>query len=149
MKRIRTIAFLLLLAALLSACSLTTYRMDEILPAPIDAATLLPIIESVSVVRPADGVVALVTGTAVETFMLSFDGLVCTRKAAAERPVVYTVTFQLTDGEDTPPVLYIKEVESTGELFFGYGEYDYYLVNTKWDVFAIESLLSGVSDGEK
>ena len=147
MKRIRTIAFLLLLAALLSACSLTTYRMDEILPAPIDAATLLPIIESVSVVRPADGATALVAGTAVETFMLSFDGLVCTRKAAAEYPLLYTVHFQLADGEQ--PVLQIKTVESTGEIFFGFGEYDYYLVNTKWDVYAIESLLSGAQDGEK
>ncbi len=140
MKRYAWIGFILLFAIALSGCSLSTYQMDELLPKAIDDATLLPIIESVTVVRSEDGAQVTVEGPEVETFMLAFDGLVCTRKEAVQRPDVFEIIFLVTEGVETPQSLCIEKIESTGELILKYGAYDYYLVNTKLDIYYLESL---------
>ena len=126
----------------LAGCSLKTYTLDEILPVPADDVTLLPLIDAVTVTRVSDGASVTVSGTDVETLMLAFDNMTCTRKKAAERADVYTLSFAMTDPADVRPVLYIEEISSTGELVFKYGEYDYFLVNTVFDTAYLESLFS-------
>lgn len=139
MKRILLLCTALLLLCL-AGCSLKTYTMDEILPPAVDDGTLLPRIGSVTVTRAADGASVTVTGTEVETLMLTFDGLICTRKAAEARTEVYTLSFAMTDPADTRPDLCIRRIESTGELTLTVGEYEYYLVNTRLDTAYLESL---------
>ena len=126
----------------LAGCSLRTYTMDEILPDAADAVTLLPQIDAVTVTRVSDGAAVTVSGTDVETLMLVFENMTCTRKKAAERADVYTLSFAMTDPADARPVLYIEKIASTGELVFKYGEYDYFLVNTVLDTAYIESLFA-------
>ena len=141
MKRILLLCAVLLVVCL-AGCSLRTYTLDEILPAVSDEVTLLPLIDSVTVTRVSDGALAEISGTDVETLMLVFDNMTCTRKKAAERTDVYTLSFTMTDPADTRPVLYIEKIASTGELVFKYGEYDYFLVNTVLDTAYLESLFS-------
>lgn len=138
MKRILLLCTVLLLC--FAGCSLKTYTMDGILPAAVDESTLLPLIDSVTVTRAADGASVTVTGTEVETLMLMFDGLTCTRKTTAVRTDVYILSFSMTDPAETCPALFIRRIDETGELTLTVGEYEYYLVNTRLDTAYLESL---------
>lgn len=140
MKRI--FLFGILLALCFAGCSLKTYTTDEILPAAVDESTLLPRIDAVTVTRAEDGASVTVTGTEVETLMLVFDSLTCTRKNAEARTEVYTLSFAMADPADVRPDLHIREIASTGELTLTVGEYEYYLVNTRLDTAYLDSLFA-------
>ena len=140
MKRILLLGLVLLFA--LTGCSLRTYTTDEILPAAVDESTLLPRIGAVTVTRAGDGASVTVTGTEVETLMLAFDNLTCTRKNAAVRTDVYTLSFAMTDPAEVYPDLHIRRIAATGELTLTVGEYEYYLVNTRLDTACLDSLFS-------
>lgn len=142
MKRFSLFFAFLLAAVLLVGCgSLRTYTLEEILPAPVEDATLLPLIESVTLTRASDGAEITVTGTDVEMLMLVFDGIPCTRTKSAEGLADYTLTFTMTDKADVRPPLYI--VIGTGEYapYFLFGEYEYDPVNLWFDTAYIDSLL--------
>lgn len=142
MKRISLFFVILLVTASLVGCgSLRAYTLDEILPAPVDESTLLPLIESVTLTRASDGEEITVTGTDVEMLMLLFDGIPCTRTKSAEGLADYTLTFTMTDRADVRPPLYI--VVGTGEYapYFLFGEYEYDPVNLWFDTAYIDSLL--------
>ena len=141
MKRI-LLFFAALLLLCLAGCSLKAYMMDEILPLAVDDSTLLPLIGSVTVIRADDGASVTVTGTEVETLMLTFDSLTCTRKTPKVRTDVYTLSFAMTDPADVRPDLFIRRIDETGELTLTVGEYEYYLVNTRLDTAYLESLFS-------
>lgn len=146
MKRIffLTLAFCMIACGLIG-CSLRTYTMDTVLPAAVDDSTLLPLIDAVTVTRAADGASVAVTGTDVETLMLVFDNLTCTRKTAEARTDVYTLSFVMTDPADVHPDLYVRQISSTGELTLTCGEYEYFLVNTRLDTAYLDALFSNVN----
>ncbi len=139
MKRILLLGTTLLLLCI-AGCSLKTYTMDEILPAAVDESTLLPLIDAVTITRADDGASVTVTGTEVETLMLVFDNLTCTRKTPKVRTDVYTLSFTMTDSADVRPDLRIRRIAATGELTLTLEEYEYYLVNTRLDTAYLESL---------
>ncbi|MBQ8747251.1 MAG: hypothetical protein IJZ08_05220 [Clostridia bacterium] len=141
MKRFTCLLVILAMTVLLASCvSLRAYTLGEVLPAPVDEVTMLALIDSVTVSRASDGAEITLTGTDVELFMLSFDGIPCMRRKAADTPADYTVTFAMTDKTDTRPPLYI--VVGTGEYapYFLCGEYEYEPVNMRFDITYIDSL---------
>ncbi len=142
MKHTRiSVALLFLLCTVLAGCgSLRTYKLDEILPNPVDDATLLPLIASIEVIRAADGASVTVSGPEVETLMLSFGSLTCTKKQTDGVAAAYTVTFFMTDTADVPPALHITMDTAETDPYLQYGEYVYYPVNTRLDVAYLESL---------
>ncbi len=140
MKRIFLLG--IVLALCFAGCSLKTYTTDEILPAAVDESTLLPLIDAVTVTRAEDGASVTVTGTDVETLMLAFDSLTCTRKAPKVRTDVYTLSFSMAEADEAPSDLFIRRIDETGELTLTVGEYEYYLVNTRLDTAYLDSLFS-------
>ncbi len=141
MKRLACLfAAWMIIASLAGCSSLRTYTLDEVLPAPVDDATLLSLIESVTLTRASDGAEVIVSGTDVELLMLIFDGIPCMRKKTAEGLADYTLTFRMTDEADVRPPLYI--VVGTGEYapYFLYGEYEYEPVYMWFDTTYIDSL---------
>ncbi len=141
MKRLTLVLSVFVLAASLFGCgSLRTYTLDEVLPAPVDEATLLSLIDSVTVVRTSDEREITVTGTDVELLMLSFDGIPCTRRESSEQAGDYVLTFTMTDKTDVRPPLYI--VLGNGEYapYFLYGGYEYESVNLWFDTAYMETL---------
>ena len=134
------LAAVLLLCTALSGCgALRTYTLDEILPAPVDEATLLPLIESVTVTR-ADGAAVTVSGPEVETLMLCFEGLTCTRRQTEGLAPAYTLVFSMTDSSDVRPALYITPDTAEASPRLQYGEYVYDPVNTRFDLAYMDSL---------
>ena len=141
MKRFALLLVCLLVTASLAGCvSLRTYTLNEVLPQPVDETTLLSLIDSVTISRASDGVEITLTGTDVELFMLTFDGIPCMRRKASGALADYTVTFSMTDKADMRPPLYI--VVGTGEYtpYFLFGEYEYEPVNMRFDMTYIDSL---------
>lgn len=141
MKRLAWLFAVLMIAVSLAGCaSLRAYTLDEVLPAPVDEATLLSLIDSVTLVRASDGASVTVEGTDVELLMLTFDGIPCMRRKSTGGLADYTITFTMTDRTDVRPPLYI--VVGTGEYVpcFLYGEYEYEPVNMRFDTTYIDSL---------
>lgn len=134
---------MLLFVTGLAGCSLRAYTMDAILPAAVDDGTLLPLIDTVTVTRAADGAAVTVTGTEVETLMLVFENLTCIRKTPEVRTDVYTLSFTMTDPADVRPDLCIRRISATGELTLTVGEYEYYLMNGRLDTAYLDALFSG------
>lgn len=141
MKRNRIVFFACLLSlCMLAGCgNLRTYNMSEILPAALDDATLLPIIESVTVTRVSDGVSVTVTGTEVELLMLAFENLTCTRTGADGTEFAYALTFQMADSSDIRNPLYVTAETEEKTPMLQYGEYTYDPI-TPLDLFYIDSL---------
>ncbi len=143
MKRIAVFLAAVLLAALFSGCaSLKSYTLGDVLPSALDDATLLSPIDSVHILRVSDGAEITVTGTDVELLMLTFDGIPCMRRKAADTATDYTLTFTMTDKTDVRPPLHI--VIGTGEHFpyFLYGGYEYEPVNMRFDLTYIVGLFA-------
>ncbi len=132
---------LVLLSALFGCGGLRTYTLDEILPAPTDDATLLPLIESVTVTR-ADGASVTVSGPEVETLMMAFGTLTCTRKQTEGVVPAYTLTFAMADPADVRLPLYVTSDTEYTDPCLQYGEYVYSPVNTRFDLQYLDGLFS-------
>lgn len=138
-KRMACSALLLSLCMLAGCGNLRTYNMSEILPAALDDATLLPIIESVTVTRVSDGVSVTVTGTEVELLMLAFENLTCTRTESVETAMDYVLDFRMADPSDIQNPLYITAETEERLPMLQHGEYTYDPI-TPLDLFYIDSL---------
>ncbi len=140
MRRICLFLSLTVLVGTLFGCgSLRAYTLDEILPAPTDDATLLPLIESVTVTR-ADGESVTVSGPDVETLMMAFGTLVCTRKQTDGVAAAYTLTFVMADPSDVRPDLLVTPDTEYADPCIQYGEYLYTPVDARFDLQYLDSL---------
>ena len=134
-------ALVLVLALMLSACgSMKTYRLNELLPEVLDDATLLPVLDSVTVTRVADGAAVTLSETDVENLMLCFDNIVCTREKLTGAAGVYVLSFALTDPAASAPPLVIDNVDGSVAKAFEIGGYRYVTVNMTADLTYLMSL---------
>ena len=142
MKKIGVIVSALICACLLlgGCTSLRTHKLDDALPDVLDEYSLLPQIESVRITRCADGKQIVLSGTEVDTVMLCFENIVCTRKKSPPPAASYVVEFIMADKTDARPPLMIGGVKNSRAAVFGIGEYYYESVNMKMDVTYLEQL---------
>ncbi len=144
MKKIGIILSVLVCACLLlfGCTSLRTHELDDALPDVLDEYTLLPLIESVTITRQADGKQIVLHGTEVDTVMLCFENIVCTRKKSPPPAAAYVVEFVMTEGVPAAAPLVIGEVKSSWASAFGIGEYYYESIHMKMDVTYLEQLFA-------
>ena len=144
MKKIGVIVSALVCACLLlgGCTSLRTHKLDDALPDVLDEYSLLPQIESVKITRCADGKQIVLSGTEVDTVMLCFENIVCTRKKSPPPDASYVVEFVMTDSAVVCDPLAIGEVKASRASAFGIGEYYYESIHMKMDVTYLEQLFA-------
>lgn len=141
MRRFLGILTVFLCVLLMYGCtSLRVYELDDALPEVLDEFSLLAQIESLKITRVSDGMQITVSGTDVDTVMMCFENIACTRKKAEAPAASYVVEFVMVDRTDVRDPLIIGEVKSSSAIRFGVGEYLYESINMKMDVRYLEQL---------
>ena len=140
MKKVSVTAAVLLAAILLcTGCSApwSTFMMDSVLPPVVDEFTWLPLVESVTLTRIADGASVTVSGTKVETLYTCFENIGCTRRSGTVA-AVYSLEYTLTDGSAWSEEILLGEYRGT--MCLTVGEYRYRPVSIDLDMTYIENL---------
>lgn len=137
-NRLMCAAWLLSAVLLLSSCSApwSTWTMDEVFPAAVDAATWLTNVDTVTVTRHSDGSSVLVSGVDVELLYDGFFGVECTRRSGEVEPL-YTLSFTMADGGTAAD---IQIGTYRGTVCCATGEYRYRPVTIDFDLSYIEGL---------
>ena len=127
MKYVRLIAFFSLTALLFCGCAaLRMHYLDENLPEALDAVTLLPIVESVTVTRLSDGASVTVEGAEIERLRMCFENIQCARTKTNDIPNTYTVAFRCVSGETVMMYIGADENDPMYARRILVGEYIYY-----------------------
>ena len=141
MKKITLITMLLAVVLLCAGCTApwSTFMMDSVLPRVVDEFTWLPLVDSVTVTRVADGASVTVSGTDVETLYACFENIACTSRKGSVAPV-YSLSYTMTDGSSVKEEILLGEYRGT--MCLTVGEYRYRPVSVELDMAYMENLFA-------